>query len=203
MKRTPLFLFAVRAFGPAVRFLFRARYENAEAIPERGRLVVCCNHRSVFDPALLAVPFRRELHYMAKSELFTDHGPLARFFLYRFGAFPVRRNSSDVASVRTAEEILRDGGAVGIFPQGGCVAAGVPFRPKGGAAMIAARTGSPVLPAAVCCPGDVRPFCGVTVRFGPVVPFGAFPVRKDGRVDIRGLSALLAREINRLLEVKS
>lgn len=202
MKRNLFYLFAVRTFGPSVRFLFRARYENTEAIPEHGRLVVCCNHRSVCDPVLLAVPFRRELRYMAKSELFTDHGPLARSFLYRFGAFPVRRNRGDVASVRTAEEILRDGGAVGIFPQGGCVPAGVPFRPKGGAAMIAARTASPILPAAVCCPGDIRPFCGVTVRFGPVIPCGAFPLRRDGAVDIRSLSALLAREINRLLEVK-
>ena len=201
MKRN-LFLSAVRAFGPSVRFLFRARYENTEAIPERGPLLVCCNHRSVFDSALLAVPFQRELRYMAKSELFTDHGPLARFFLYSFGAFPVRRNSGDVSSVRTAEEILRGGGAVGIFPQGGCVAAGVPFRAKGGAAMIAARTASPILPAAICCPGEVRPFCGVTVRFGQVIPCRAFPLRRGGRADIRALSALLERAVNRLLEVK-
>ena len=203
MRRNLLFLSAVRIFGPPVRLLFRARYENTDRIPPRGGVVVCCNHRSVFDPALLAVPFRRELRYMAKSELFSDHGPLARALLYGFGAFPVRRDSGDAASVRTAEGILKDGGAVGIFPQGGCVAAGVPFRPKGGAAMIAARTRSPILPAASCWPGTIRPFCGVRVRFGPLIPCGAFPVRKDGRVDIRGLSALLGREINRLLGVES
>lgn len=202
MKRHPLFPLCAFVFGPAVRLLFRARYENTEAIPRRGRVVVCCNHRSVCDPVLLAVPFRRELRYMAKSELFTDHGPLTRAFFNLFGAFPVRRGRGDVSSVRTAEKILEAGGAVGIFPQGGCAAAGVPFRPKGGAALIAARTRSPILPAAVCCPGDIRPFCGVTVRFGRVIPFETFPKKEDSTVDIRKLSVLLAREINRLLGVE-
>jgi (E)-4-hydroxy-3-methyl-but-2-enyl pyrophosphate reductase len=167
MNRERLYSFLLRLLTPLGKALFRVSYSGAENIPGSGGFIVCSNHRSVFDPFLLAIPFRRQIRYMAKSELFSDHGRAARTFLYAMGAFPVRRNTADRRSVRTAEQILKSGGIVGIFPQGGCVFDNSPFRPKPGVALLAARTGAPVLPCGDLLqrPGASVPPCCHTSRF--------------------------------------
>ena len=103
---------------PIGKLLFRLRFEGTENIPREGPVVICSNHRSVLDPFFLALPVPREIRFMAKSELFEEHGQFVRWLLYAFGAFPVRRDKGDAESVRTAVHILREGGAVGIFPLG-------------------------------------------------------------------------------------
>ena len=109
-----LYFFLLRAITPFARLVFRMRYVGRENIPEKGRLIVCCNHRSVIDPYLVAVPFRRQVRYMAKSELFEDHGRLAAWFLRKMGAFPVRRDKGDAESIRKAAELLEEGGVLGL-----------------------------------------------------------------------------------------
>lgn len=183
----------------AVKPLFSVHYFGAENIPESGNLILCCNHKSVFDPILLALPFRRPVCYMAKSELFTDHGAFVRSLLTRLGAFPVKRNRGDRKALRTAAQILRSGGILGIFPQGGVVAQETPFTPKAGAPLLAGKTGAPILPAAICCSGALHPFQRGAIRFGHMICREEFPLRK-GSVDIRALGALLAKRVNELLE---
>ena len=87
-----LYFFLLRLLGPLARLVFRVEYRGTEHIPRDGALIVCANHRSVIDPLLLAVPFRRPIRYMAKSELFEDHGRLAAWVLYAMGAFPGPRD---------------------------------------------------------------------------------------------------------------
>ena len=90
--RMRLYFFLLRLLGPLARLLFDVHYRGTDHIPSAGPLIVCCNHRSVIDPLLLAVPFRRQLRFMAKSELFEEHGRLAAWFLRTAGAFPVQRD---------------------------------------------------------------------------------------------------------------
>lgn len=203
MNRERLYSFLLRLLTPLGKALFRVSYSGAENIPGSGGFIVCSNHRSVFDPFLLAIPFRRQIRYMAKSELFSDHGRAARAFLYAMGAFPVRRNTADRRSVRTAEQILKSGGIVGIFPQGGCVFDNSPFRPKPGVALLAARTGAPVLPAAICCSGRVRPFRPVAIRLGSVIAGSRLPFRGTSVSGMREASERIAERINAMLEEKS
>lgn len=201
MKEGSLYFSAAR-LKPVIRRIFRLRCEGMEQIPQNGKFLVCCNHRSVLDPVLLALPFPRQVHYMAKSELFTDHGSVFRKLLLALGAFPVRRNKGDLTSIRTAEDILNGGGIVGIFPQGGCFSEVRPVLLKAGAARIAAGCGAPILPAAILSQGVPRPFRRTLIRFGQLISFDRFPFKKDGSVDIRRLTEELGAEINRLLEVE-
>lgn len=195
-----LYTFCLHLLAPAGRFLYRLRYEGLEHIPKSGKLILCSNHISVCDPFFLAVPFPRQIRYMAKSELFEDHGRLARWLLYRWGAFPVRRGKGDAESIRTAETVLNRGGVVGIFPQGKCVAPGVRFVPKAGAALVAARTHAPVLPAGISCGGKVKPFRRVTVRFGRVIPCEELGAGSGSLALVRSAAEILAERINELLE---
>ncbi len=202
MKSYPLQMILKIIFYLPCRLLFGVRYRGLRNIPKMGKLIVCSNHKSVFDPILLALPFPRQIRYMAKEELFRDHGRAAGWFLRVLGAFPVRRNSGDVASIRTAEHILDRGGVVGIFPQGGCVNENFLSRMKAGAALLAVRTKTPILPVSVYSEGRPFPFRRVTVRYGPVIPCDD-PARPDGgRRNVRTSAALVADRINAMLEEK-
>lgn len=195
-----LYLLMLHLTEPLARLFFWVRYRGKGNIPPSGGLIVCCNHRSLFDPYLLAVPFWRQVRYMAKSELFTDHGRVARRILQVLGAFPVRRNTGDRRSLRTAVDILRKGGVVGIFPQGRIVWDGSPLSPKPGAALVAALAGVPVLPAAIRCGGSVAPFRPLEIRFGvPLTRQTLFP-HGTSSACVRQASQLIADRINQLLE---
>lgn len=198
-----LYFFLLRFLTPFSRLAFRIRYQGTEHIPREGGLILCCNHRSVIDPFLLAVPFRRQVRYMAKSELFSDHGPLAAWFLRKMGAFPVRRDKGDADSMRAALEIVEVGGVLGIFPQGRVVFDNAPFQPKSGFALLAQRTGAPVLPACIYCEGELLRFRKrITVRFGSPIPAAELCGEGSMRECVRRASARLSGEINRLLEEK-
>lgn len=198
-----LYTIGRRLLYPVAKLCFRLRYCGLENIPAHGKLVLCCNHRSVCDPAILAFRFPRKIRYMAKSELFDDHGRFIAFLLRKLGSFPVRRGKGDAESVKTSISILEGGGVLGIFPQGGVVFDNAPFRPKAGAAMIAAHAKAPVLPACIYCDGRLKFFGSpVTVRFGTPIPFEVlFPNGDNGREGLRGASQLIADQINSLLEM--
>src|SRR6266516_3679713 len=79
--------------------------------------VLAANHTSNFDPWPLALPLfpRRQVRFMAKSELFT---PILKPILVGGGAFPVRRGEADIEAIRRAVELVRDGEIVVMFPEG-------------------------------------------------------------------------------------
>jgi len=131
----------IRAF---TRPAFDARVEGEEHVPPSGGLVVAANHRSYLDPPVLGAWFPRQVHYMAKRELFKI--PLFGWAIAAVGAFPVdRERASDLGSVRRALHILKSGGVVGIFPEGRRNIAG-DATAKGGAVLLASLAGCPLVP---------------------------------------------------------
>ena len=117
-----------------------------ENIPRKGGLIFTCNHFSVGDPPILTGTFPRRIAWMAKQELFDV--PVAGK-LYSMGGFiPVRRFEGDLRAIRRSQAALRRGHVLGMFPEGtrsgGRLGVGEP-----GTALIALRTGAPILPAAI------------------------------------------------------
>jgi 1-acyl-sn-glycerol-3-phosphate acyltransferase len=149
-------------YGP-----LRARRTNHRVVPRRGPVIVACNHVSVADPPLVAAACRpRRVWLMAKEELF-GAAPLA-WWMSRSGAFPVRRNSADTGSVRTARELLARGECLVLFPEGGVTRDGT-LRPGfPGIGSLALMRDVTVVPAVVwntqLARGPVR------VHFGAPVP---------------------------------
>lgn len=168
-----------------------------ERVPQQGRVILCSNHHRVTDPPILACVLERPVSFMAKSELFTDHGKLAAFFLRQFGAFPVKRDTADSTSVKTAVSLLEEERLVGIFPQGGCVAPGVPFRAKAGVAMLAQKTQAPVLPVWITYGEKTARRQPVSIRFGDVIPFEQF-AGTSGRQSVREMTGYLTKKMNEL-----
>lgn len=122
-----------------------------ENIPATGPIVVAANHVSNWDPILVALALTRPVCFMAKASLFK---PLAGGILRRLNAFPVDRGKGDLHAIRVALELLSQNRVLGIFPEGSRSAAGEELKAQPGTAMLAYRSGAPVLP--VACVGTRR-----------------------------------------------
>ncbi len=176
-----------------VRPFYRIRYIGRNNLP-KGAFVLCSTHISYFDPVCLGMGIRRKIHFMAKSEFFTEHGFFVRNFFRACGVFPVKRGSADKRSVSTAEALLQKGRIVGIFPHGGISRDGS-FSPKAGAALLCCRSSVPMVPAAIITKGKVRPFRKMTVVFGsPIYPGG------DSLRSAREMNRELLKETEKLME---
>ena len=147
----PVYFVAGLVSWPIVKGLYRLRVQGLEHLPEGG-FVLAANHTSNFDPWPLGIPLlpRRQLRFMAKSELFRT--PLAPI-LRAGGAFKVRRGEGDVEAMRTAAELVRAGEIVVMFPEGTRRVKGLRkkhvARAHTGAARIALSARAPLVPAAI------------------------------------------------------
>lgn len=98
-----------------LKILYRPKVYGKENIPDTGSLIFAGNHKMAVDPTLVMSSTNRIVHYMAKEELFKGfHG----WLFNRIGLIKIDREKSNVASILKAEEILKDGGTIGIFPEG-------------------------------------------------------------------------------------
>ena len=177
--------YAVRNYA---RMFQRLKVEGLELVPtDRTRgLIIAGNHISSFDPPLIGSLVPREIHFMAKRELF-ERGPALRWLVEHLMAFPIDRSKGDTRGIKEALRLLRGGVAVGIFPQGtrnaGDAAA------LDGAAFLAQRAAVPLQPVAIWHErGRLR------VRFGePFYPAGR------SRDEMRALTETLMSRIGALL----
>ena len=128
--------------------LFGFTVHGAEKAPEGGPLILASNHRRYADPVLVCMAVPRRFQWMAKKEVFFP--PLDRFF-YFIGSFPVDRQKGGRAALKSALNLLSDGWALGIFPEGTRRKADGEGgdAPKGGVTMLAARANAPILPVFV------------------------------------------------------
>lgn len=144
---------------------------GAKNIPDTGPVIIAPNHMSMLDPPLTACGMNRALTFMAKEELFK---PLFLGWLIRsVGAFPIKRGENDTSAIRLALDLLRQGRAALVFPEGtrGNGAVLGPVMPA--VIMLAKRTGAAVVPVGitgtdrVLPKGRARPKRGpMTIRYG-------------------------------------
>lgn len=124
------------------RVVNRMRVTPRTSIALEGPLVIVANHESFLDGLALAAAFpARRLTFLSASYLFDQ--PLVGTFLRAMGALPVQDKANNVASLKHAIAILRQGGTVAVFPEGGIARSAV----LGGAAYLALKADVPVLGA--------------------------------------------------------
>jgi 1-acyl-sn-glycerol-3-phosphate acyltransferase len=180
----PFYTFVVVLSWPVVGLLYRLRVRGREHLPEGG-FVLASNHLSNFDPWPLATSLfpKRELRFMAKSELFEN--ALLGALLKGVGAFRVQRGQADTEAMRTSLAILRDGGVLAMFPQGTRSKKGrrrkLAPKPHPGAARIALQAGVPIIPVAIKGTDRLLALGPFRVTFGPAIPMN--DLRGSGRKD--------------------
>ena len=170
---------------PLARLLYRLEIEGR--VPP-GPCIVAANHESMLDPPLLALTASQPLHFLAKVELWR-HRPGA-WLMDALGGIPIRRDRRDLISLGRAEELLRAGESVAIFPQG-MVRGGAWSR---GAARLALRTGAPLVPVRIV--GSRQALSGRRIRFPRLrVVVGEPLLVQQGRPTVA-----TARALTRVLE---
>jgi len=200
------FYYVGRAIANMLAFICaRFKVRGRENMPVKGPLLVISNHINLADPPLIAISLKRKTIIMAKEELF--HSRFSGYFVSRFGAFPVHRGQLDREALRQADQVLARGWALVMFPEGtrSPVAKLQPAFP--GAALLAIRSGAPILPVGINGSENIkgslwwlrRP-C-ITVNIG--TPFHLPPI--NGRVSREELvrhTDLMMRQIAELLPVE-
>jgi 1-acyl-sn-glycerol-3-phosphate acyltransferase len=150
------------------RLLWRFQVAGGiENVPATGPVIVACNHVSYLDPVALGIALQRPLTYLAKKQLFAI--PVLGPVITALGTYPVDRESGGLTALRAAVRVLKEGHCVGIFPEGTRNLTGT-AEEKGGAALLAALSGAPVVPAAISGTRDAKRFAQVRVIYGePIV----------------------------------
>lgn len=173
-----------RIFNVVTYVIIGMEVYGEENIPVQAPFILASNHASNFDPPLVGTAMRHHLiHFMAKEELFRN--PIMGWFLRYVQTFPVHRGRIDRKAVVEAIRVLKNGGVLGIFPEGKRCMSGklLPFHE--GMAAIAVKTGVPILPTAVIGSRDLpRKHGPVRVVFGPLI------IPEPGRIEKEDINAL-------------
>ncbi|MBQ7033931.1 MAG: 1-acyl-sn-glycerol-3-phosphate acyltransferase [Clostridia bacterium] len=129
------------------KVIFFFQTENTEIVPKEGGAVICANHRSFWDPVLLAAAIKRPMAYIGKEELFRNK--IFGWLLRQLHCYPVQRGGGDMAVVKTAVTLLKKGEVLVVFPEGERIRKGKKPHPKPGAFRLAMMAGVPVIPAGI------------------------------------------------------
>lgn len=196
--------FGYRLLTPIMRVIFRLYYSpkiiNKEVIPKKGSIVIACNHKHLFDQCLTIMATKRPINYMAKKEYF--EGKLKWFFKF-VGCIPVDRTKKDENAKTKALNILKNKGAIGIFPEGtrNRFKNKLLLDFKFGAVSLASKTDSTVIPCAVT--GDYKfRSKNLIIRYGK--PFkvntNLHEANEKLKSEIESLIKKNLKETNRTLE---
>ena len=138
--------------SPIFKLYYNPRIENKEYLQQDGPIVVVGNHKHIMDQCLVIIATKRIIHYMAKKEYFD--GKMAWFFKAT-GCISVDRSIHDSNAKNKALEVLENGGAIGLFPEGTrnkTKAKLLPF--KYGAVSMAKKTNATIIPFGIV--GDYK-----------------------------------------------
>ncbi|WP_440895750.1 lysophospholipid acyltransferase family protein [Amphibacillus sp. Q70] len=130
--------------------LYRMEVIGKEHIPESGPVIICSNHISNFDPPIVGGAATRDIHFLAKEELFEKRW--LNKLLTHLNVFPIKRGMKDRQALRHALNLLKDGKALGIFPEGTRSKTGELREGLSGIGFFALRSDAIVVPCVIMGP---------------------------------------------------
>lgn len=196
--------FFFTAFRLIARVLGRLRSSGECNVPLSGGFLYCPNHTTDADPPILLVTVPRRCWFIAKEEWYDVK--ILGWMLMHFHTFPIKRDSPDRAALRRAEGLLRAGEPLTLFAEGRCSENGKLLRLQPGAAMLAVRTGVPIIPVGIEHNDELVPYGmfsprktthPVTVTFGPPIHPRDYAHLKHGQA-IEAITKKLGEELARL-----
>lgn len=169
-----------------LRLIFPVTYFGKEHLPAEAPYLVIANHTHTLDPLIVANvidPF--EVTFLGKKELAKTR--VMKWIYKHLHMIEVDRGNRDMAAMRACVSTLKNGGVLGIFPEGTRRRGGDMTQMEDGMALIALRSGVTLLPAYIAPP--IKPFQKITCTFGQ--PIDTADLRA------RGVNAETCAELNR------
>ena len=178
--------------SPIFKFYYRPKVYNKEVIPKEGPILIVGNHKHIMDQCLAIISTKRVIHYMAKKEYFDGK---TAFFFKMTGCISVNRSIHDEDAKEKALDVLKNGGAIGLFPEGTRNKTNELLLPfKFGTVSMAKKTNATIVPFGIT--GDYKfRTKNLRIKFG--APF------KVGNMSLESANEKLRKEVESiLLEVK-
>ena len=181
------------------RLLFKIEFHGVENIPREGPCIITPNHVTYADPIWITIPMPRRVYYMAWHKPFGI--PILGLLMQMFGAFPVNLDvAADSSAQREAIELLREGRALVIFPEGGRTRTGKLMPFKMGAFRLALTHGVPIVPVTIRGAGTIWPVGQMLPRLGKLTityhpSIEAAPLQGEAsRLELKESARRLARK---------
>jgi 1-acyl-sn-glycerol-3-phosphate acyltransferase len=172
--------------------IYQFKVIGKENFPTDGGVLLCSNHISNLDPPTVGIAAPRQVHFMAKEELFT--APVLGKILPLINAFPVKRGMSDREALRKGLGVLKEGKVLGLFPEGTRSETGELGKGLAGAGFFALRSKAQIVPCAVI--GPYKPFKRLKVVFGKPIEFDDY---RKNKVSAEEATDIIMSEIGQLI----
>ena len=183
-----------------LRLLCKLEIKGIENVPKSGGVIIASNHISAGDPFFVGTCVKRELHYLAKKELFTNF--FLGAFLRNVNAIPVNRSILDQRALQTAEEALRRGQGLILFPEGTRSRSSELKKGKPGVGLLARQTQTSIVPTYI---ENSRGFATLIfskrrlkVRFGKPLDVGWVMSFTNDKEGYRAITEALMKRIDDL-----
>lgn len=154
--------------------LYNIHVEGEENIPETGGFILCPNHISNYDPLAVATHMKRQVHFMAKAELYKNF--IFKKVMLALGTIPVDRGKVSLETLKESLRVLKNGEILGIFPEGTRVKNGERKKPMEGFVVFALKTKSPILPVHI--EGEYKFRGKINIKFGKPIELNEYYGKK-------------------------
>lgn len=183
---------------------FSMKIKNPENIPQDRNYIIVANHTSNFDPVLLALKWNKNVHFMAKEELFKVF--LVGRVLKSVKMIPVRRGESDRKAVKESLDYLKKGEIVALFPEGTRNKENKELLPfHTGAAFFAKFSGLEVLPIGIIGTDKIKfkNFNKIVFNVGKPLKISDYYEGKISSKELISFTDILRNEIGGLLGIEN
>lgn len=136
-----------KLFRILFKIAFKLKVNNAHLVPLKGPLIIASNHASLLDPPLIGCASPRPLYYLARDSLFKV--PVLNWIIRSWNAVAVSRDVTSPKGLKAAADLLEQGKAILIFPEGTRSPDGNLQPAKPGVGLLIAKTAAPVLPVRI------------------------------------------------------
>jgi 1-acyl-sn-glycerol-3-phosphate acyltransferase len=196
--------------APALRVGYRPRVTGLQHVPPVGPVILAANHVSFADEFFTPLAAERRVAYFAKAEYFNTPGLRGRAMAAFFrgcGHVPVERTDTRSAAgvIEIGVDVLAEGRALGIFPEGTRSPDGRLYKFRTGVARLALRSGAPVVPVGLVGTRDVQPpgsklwrRAPIEVNFGAPLDFRSLAAQERSARVLREVTDRVRREIQAL-----
>ena len=154
-------------FKGLTKIIYFVKVNGKENVPKKGAGIIAANHIHFMDGPTVVSYTKRKVDILGKEELFSNK--FMSWFWHSLAMHPVKRNSADLAAIKTSLKILKEGSLLMLFPEGTRNGMKKGIKPKNGAVVMAIKAGVPIIPVGI--KGNFKPFRRITLNVGKPIDY--------------------------------